>query len=365
MKLQNKYKIALVGFRLSGGGSDRVMANLSVYFDQMGIEIHIVTVIDQLGYEYKGEVFSTSSLKRNRNGLIGKFNRVVGLYQFFRNNKFDYIIDFRFRTKGIQEWIIAKYLYNAPAIFTIHSSKTDEYIPQTKWLAQSMYAGAYRIVAITNAINEKVFQEQQLANLSTIYNPVDFVSIDRLMMEPIDLDFQYIIAVGQLENPIKQFDHLIEAYSNSCLKDRQVHLVICGSGHGVSKLEDQVRRYNLEHFVHFIGYQSNPYKYMEKAKFLVLCSQFEGLPMVLIESLACHTPVVSYDCETGPREIIIPEENGILVENQNKIMLQQALDRFVNDRELYNHCKRTARESVKIFELEAVGKQWINLMNLK
>ncbi|WP_430613367.1 glycosyltransferase [Flavobacterium sp. JP2137] len=365
MKLQNKYKIALVGFRLSGGGSDRVMANLSVYFDQVGVDVSIVTVIDQLGYPYSGEVFSTASLKNNQNGLVGKLNRMVGLHRFFRKNKFDYIIDFRFRTKKMQEWVISKFIYNAPTIFTIHSSKTDEYIPNSKWLAHKMYANAYQIIAITNAINAKIKAEQGLKKVQTIYNPVDLESIDRLMMEPIDLEFEYIIAVGQFENGIKQFDHLIAAYANSSLKSEQIHLVICGEGQLLPQLAEQADRLNITEYIHFMGFQSNPYKYMRKAKFFVLCSRFEGLPMVLIESLACHTPVVSYDCETGPREIVIPDENGLLVANQSIPELQRALDRLHSDSALYEHCKLNARQSIAAFNLEVVGKQWVALMKLQ
>jgi len=103
MKLQNKYRLALVGYRLSGGGSDRVMANLSVYFFKMGIEVHILTVIDEYGYEYKGEVFSTASLKKNRNAFADRYYRFTGIYDFFKNKEFDFIIDFRFRKKNIQQ----------------------------------------------------------------------------------------------------------------------------------------------------------------------------------------------------------------------------------------------------------------------
>ncbi|MBW3518024.1 glycosyltransferase [Flavobacterium sp. NKUCC04_CG] len=363
MKLQNKYTIALVGFRLSGGGAERVMANLSVYFDQIGIEVYIVTVIDELGYEFRGKVFSTSASNYGY-GITGRYKRFLKLKQFFSTNKFDFIIDFRFRTKGIQEWVIAKYIYKAPTVFTIHSSKIHDYIPTQDIFSKWIYGKAYQMVAITEEINRMVTVNSQLSNVTTIYNPVDFESIDRLKVEAIDLQFDYIIGVGQYENGVKQFDHLIEAYSKSSLRHHQIHLVICGTGRLIGELKEQVISCKIVDFVHFIGFQDNPYKYIKNAKFLTLSSQFEGLPMVLIESLACETPVVSYDCLSGPKEIVIPYKNGLLVEDQNIDKLKEALDLFIDNVDLYNSCKAYAKESIGQFSLEIVGQKWVSLMKM-
>ena len=365
MKLQNKYKIALVGYRLGVGGAERVMANLSVYFDAIGIEVHIVTVIDEFGYEYKGEVFSTAALKKGKEGMQGRIRRMVGLYRFFRKERFDYIIDFRFRLKKWEELFIAKWLYNAPSIYTIHSSKLSVYVPENKQLARCMYKNAYGLVAISEGGREQVESEYGLTNVSLIYNPIRFDLIEALKDEEVNLPFDYIIGVGQLENNVKQFDHLIRAYASSRLKTQGIHLVICGDGALLDSLKALSVSLNIDDFIHFVGFQSNPFNYMRAARFLVLSSAFEGFSMVLVEALACGTPVVSYDCEHGPSEIILHEENGLLVENQNKGELERAMVRLIEDRALYASCKANARVSVARFSLETIGAQWLTLMNLK
>ena len=112
-----------------------------------------------------------------------------------------------------------------------------------------------------------------------------------------------------------------------------------------------------------MGYQENPFKYIKKAKFLILSSRFEGFANVLAESLTCSTPVISFDCKCGPNQIVIHNFNGILVENQNFEALTIALNEFSNNQDLYNFCKQNAFESIQKFSLDNIGKQWINLLN--
>jgi glycosyltransferase involved in cell wall biosynthesis len=358
-----KYKIALIGYRLSAGGSDKVMANLSIFFESKSIEVHNIIVINEVSFPYAGKLVNLGLLKNEGNGLINKFKRLIALRNYLQVNDFDYIIDFRFRTKIIQELIISRLIYNSKTIFTVHSFLIDHYMPNNSWLTRLMYNHCYANVALVDEMQELIVNTHQLVNVATIANPINIQEINNKINEKITVPFDYCIAIGQFENPIKQFYKLIVSYANSILPEKEIHLLILGNGDR-NTLEKVAKESGVLRFVHFLGYQENPFKYLKKARFLILSSKNEGMPNVILESLACQTPVVSFNCPSGPAAMISDRENGLLVEDQNFKKLTEAMNEMVTDVQLYRYCKQNAAESIKPFLLEVIGQQWLDLMKI-
>ena len=168
-----------------------------------------------------------------------------------------------------------------------------------------------------------------------------------------------------MQDDVKQFDKLIEFYAKSELPMKDIRLFILGDGILKQELIALVKILNLEDKIYFKGKVNNPFVYFRQALYTVLSSKHEGFPMVLIESLACSTPVISFDCPSGPSEIIINNENGLLVENQNFDELAKAMNHMVDNKELYLHCKQNAKSSVQRFSIEKIGNQWLELMKIK
>ena len=126
-----------------------------------------------------------------------------------------------------------------------------------------------------------------------------------------------------------------------------------GQGPLEEKLRNLVKKLNLEDKIVFLGFQSNPYLYIKNAKFMVLSSEFEGLGMVILESLALNTPVVSTDCDSGPREIL-PKKNLCPVNDVNA--LSGLIKKATKDPDSYKS------QLPKQFSLELITKKYLDLI---
>ena len=168
--------------------------------------------------------------------------------------------------------------------------------------------------------------------------------------------------MGQIETDIKQFDVLISAYAKSNLPNKNINLVLLGEGKLQVKYKELAAKLGIESKVHFVGYTNNPFAYIRKALFYVLTSKNEGLPVSLLEALACETPLVAYDCLSGPSEIIQPNINGILVPNQDVKALILAFNKMQDDAGFYQNCKNNCLNSLAPFAIETIGNQWLQLI---
>lgn len=359
-----QHRICIVSDQLATGGAEKSAAILSVFFEKNNCKVHHVIVVDKIDYEFAGELLNLGKLKNKANGIFNRLKRFRALRNFFSKNKFDFIIDFRVKRHAIQEFFIAKYIFSSPLIVTVHSYMTHLYFPENKFLANKMYANCYQLIAVSEKIKEKVLSDFRYKSVQNIYNPIDFEAIASQSNVELTIDFKYILAVGRMEE-VKQMDKLIHCYAKSVLPEKGIKLIILGDGVLKNALENQSKALNLQDKILFLGKVSNPFPYYKKALFSVLTSKNEGFPTVLLESLACETPVVSFDCFSGPNEIISPNENGILVENQNEEKFTNAVNELVCNEKLYYHCKQNARRSVQQFSIEIIGNQWLKMMKFK
>jgi glycosyltransferase involved in cell wall biosynthesis len=352
-----KYKIALIGDSLSQGGAEKVHAQLSIYFDSQGFDVHNCIFVDAVAYEYAGGLLNLGQIKPKASSIIRKWHRFFALQKFIKSNRFDGVIDFRMRPSFLLEFILSRIIYPKNAVFTVHSGVLNFYFPNNTFLSRLIYKNK-KIVTVSKAIHNKIITNSFSVQISTIYNPIDFEKTASLKDEPI-IEFNYILAVGNMNTDIKQIDKLIIAYSKSSLPKQNIKLIVLGDGKLKIGYQKLVEDLNLASLVLFKGTLQNPFPYYKNAKYLVLSSKNEGFPNVIIESLACQTPVVVFDCFSGPREIITNNYNGILVENQNFEKLTKAMNLMISDEELYQNCKSKALESVQKFSIETIGKQWL------
>ncbi len=361
---QTPYKIALVGDMLSGGGAEKVQARLSFFFEAQGIEIHHVIVQDLVTYEYAGELFNMGKLKDESNNFRNRFLRLRELKKYLARHSFDFIIDFRVKNKFLQEFALAKWIYKTSFVMNISSFNTDFYFPKNVLLGRLIYKNAYGFVTVSKAVKRKIEEDYNCKNVETIYNPIISEEIEKKSNKHIDVSYEFILGIGRMQDNIKQFNHLILAFNNSIAKKNGLKLLLIGDGEHKKELKALAGEYGLAKEVVFISYQENPYPYMKSARFMALTSKNEGFPNVLIESLACGTPLVAYNCESGPDEIISHEYNGLLVKNQDIDEMTKAINRMINDDELYKFCKSNSKKSTQLYDIDSIGNEWLNFLKI-
>jgi glycosyltransferase involved in cell wall biosynthesis len=213
---------------------------------------------------------------------------------------------------------------------------TDQPPPGGVWARQLMplvYPLADEIVAVSKGVGQDLLRAAHLpsARVRVVHNPVDGRRIADLASEAAPHPWllegpPVVLGVGRLL-PQKDFATLLRAFA-LLRSHRPVRLVILGEGPERARLMALARKLGVEPDLHLPGFVANPFAWIRRASLFVLSSAWEGLPTVLIEALACGTPVVATDCPHGPREIL--GDLGPLVPVGNASAMKEAMCRMLD-----------------------------------
>ncbi|VTQ07336.1 glycosyltransferase [Sphingobacterium daejeonense] len=224
----------------------------------------------------------------------------------------------------------------------------------SNFLRQSFYS-KIAVVSLT---------ERDKELLQKKFNPKICVCIPNAI--PFDLEHysgenkNTIISIGRYTYQ-KGFDLYLEALSKL---DKKIFdnwkVVIIGDDYGDKNLlKGLIDRYNLD-FVHLEPSTENIKNYYKKASFYVMSSRFEGLPMVLLEAMGFGLPIISFDCPTGPAEIV-SSKNGVLVRDGDLIELGEAIKLFIENPEIMKEKAVGSEMEAQRFKKSNINKLWDNL----
>ncbi|MCU4308168.1 glycosyltransferase family 4 protein [Acinetobacter radioresistens] len=166
-----------------------------------------------------------------------------------------------------------------------------------------------------------------------------------------------VLAIGRLSYE-KGYDLLLESWSIVNKSATDWSLILVGDGPEMIKLKHLAQDLGILDSVSFVGRQNNVEIYYKKASIFCLSSRFEGFPMVLVEAQCFGLPVVAFDCDTGPSEIV-NEKNGRLVENGNVKDLSKNILELINlNNDDYCDLIKNSKLNVSKYSLEKILKYW-------
>ncbi|MDQ6756587.1 MAG: glycosyltransferase [Bacteroidota bacterium] len=247
-----------------------------------------------------------------------------------------------------------------------------------KFLTKKLYNKADLIIPNSLLIQSDLENNFNISvKYKVINNPVNLESIQIQSMESVsDALFKIFtfISVGGFRRE-KNFEMMIDAFDK--IKDLDCQLLLIGKGEDEIKLKQKVQRLNLQSKIIFQSFDNNPYKYLSRADCFILSSDFEGFPNSVQEALACNLPVISTDCQSGPREILAPETDiykilkddfeiakyGILVPVKNSNVLANAMRMIYLDKTLLKTLKANAYERAKDFDIGIIAKQFKEILS--
>lgn len=225
-----------------------------------------------------------------------------------------------------------------------------------KWMLGRVAKADQMVVLTKGDAND---WREYASNVVVIPNPVTLYP-EKIL--PHDGSCHRILCVGRLHEQ-KGFDMLINAFALIAYKCKEWTIEIYGDGPDKTMLKELIHQYNLDGRIIINSPITTIYDEYQRSEFFVLCSRYEGLPLVLNEAMSCGIPCVAFRCKYGPEDVIEDHKTGLLVDNGN---IQDLADKILW---MINHPKerlqmgRYARQAAARFDKNKVMQLWIDLFS--
>ncbi len=299
-------KFALLTTNLAGGGAEKALAKIGSGLAARGHEVDFIVCEDTGRHTPPAGCHFHSLAARAGHGWLGKRRLAWRLNRLLASSPHDLLVS----TLPFADEVAS--LARAPRhvcrIANTLSAEIARLPPAKARRRAARYRALYGARPLV-AVSQGVANDLQTGfgidadRVTVIANPFDFAAIRALAAEPCPARPRepYILHVGRYAAQ-KRHDLLLAAFAQADLPQQLVLLTPPDA-----RLTALIAQHGLQRRVASADFQANPYSWMAGAELLVLCSDHEGLPNVLIEALACGTRVISTDCPSGPREILSGE----------------------------------------------------------
>ncbi len=349
VSMDPKIRVLCAAGSMAGGGSERQMLNLLTHLDRTRFEplLYLVYRKGELLPEVPSDVPILAFWDHHRYPRWNYPGRIHGmqvrhLHEVLRQQRIDVVYD-----RALVTTLLTGPAAGCARVPRLSSIVADprrdlnegggRFVAWKRWLLRRAYQQAWRVISVSEDLRQRAIAFYRLdpERIVTINNPIDLVRVERLAAQEgtaFTPDRFHVVCAGRFQ-PQKGYLYLLQAMEELVHRRRQTALEVHLLGQGPQ--EDQLQRFveqrKLRDHVVFEGFQQNPFPYYRAADLVCLPSVYEGMPNVLLEAMACGTPVLATDCPSGPREVLDHGRYGQLVPPANSQALADALQNAVTD----------------------------------
>ncbi|MFG7351468.1 glycosyltransferase [Shewanella oncorhynchi] len=356
-------KITLFVSSLAGGGAEGVCVNVANGLAECGWQVDLVVLhtnnavyLKRVSQKVNLVVLDVSHAR----------NATLPLLQYIRQHKPEKMLVFNYELAVITVMLRSLFRFNTKIIArNINTFSKNTTQSQGSWqryivkpLINHFYGKADHIINQCQAMRDDLVSVfPHLADkTSVIYNPVakhveDYAKAHDLTQVAKQ---DYLLCVGRLEKQ-KAFHYAIEGFAGIANDFQNLRLKIVGQGSLEQSLKQCAIDLGVADRVDFEGFQADMIPYYLHAKATLLTSLYEGFPNALIESTTLGTPVIAFDCPSGPRDIIKNGTNGYLVEFQLMSDFQEKLQLLLSK----NLKPLSVYNTARLYENENIIRQYI------
>ena len=349
-------KMLLIIPTIKQGGAERVMSELANEWAGQNHEVHLVLLAKaEKFYPIKKEIIVHDLGFENNGGFrrfIAEFRIFLDLRNLLKGEHPDFVLSFM--TKYNILTLLAS-LFLDLRIFVSDRSNPFKNLPShLVFFRKHTYKFATGIIAQTNTAKKLLELDTGNNNIETIPNPVKEIQVFPLLNRE-----KIILNIGRLV-PEKGQKYLLEAFSK--IEDTSWKLVILGDGPLKTELSNLAKSYKITDRFLMPGSVNNIDEWLAKSSIFVFSSISEGFPNALVEAMAAGLPVISFDCDAGPRDIIHQNENGVLIEEKDVAGLTEAINNLIKNKDLRESLGRNSLQIREQFSLPKIAGRYFDFM---
>lgn len=353
-------KIAFFGGDISRtGGTERASLALANYLVKDGYQVIIISLSGNTlpKFHVDNSIKIVSLFNEKRRFSLAYISVVFRLRRILIDESIDILIDVDtmlalFSTTALLGTKIKHISWE-------HFNYKNDLSIKLRKLARKI-AARYADVVVTLTERDRNYwlvENKYPEKIISIPNPLPFEPKDKL----INKNSKTVLALGRLTN-IKGFDLLIDIWAKVEENNNNWDLIIAGDGEDRQFLLDKIKTLNLKN-VKLLRSTPHVSDLYDQSDIYVMTSRFEGFPMVLLEAKASGLPIIAYDCDTGPSELIINNEDGFLIPFSDSNAFARQLILLMNDNDLRESMSLRSLKNAERYKIEvAIGDKWKSLI---